>query len=177
MELSTDTKNALVQLLAQRINNNLQEGILGPKNEDNTRQDPTITHTNKDRANGASPTKWNAATQKYTKQLRTAITGSAGVSDGNLVIQIWLGYDVTPYDANNDDTIPFEDMKAGVDDTGSNGPYPVVFESGATPRVLYFALESGGSEPTSASTQEPKYPIYDTDISPFPILRAGTIVT
>ena len=165
MELSDDTKNALVQLLAIRINNNLQN----------------VTHTNKDKNDATvSPAKWNASFLSNTKQLCTAITGSAGVAAGNLVIQIWLGYDVRPQDANNTASIQFEDMKAGVDDTGSNGPYPEVFKSGTTPTVAYFAVEPGGSRPTYPANQyqEPKYPIYDgSTASPFPVNGAGTIVT
>lgn len=166
MELSTDTKNALVQLLAQRINNNLQQAA--------------ITHTNKDRNDATvSPTEWNARTGGDRKQLRTAIKCIAGAANDNLIIQIWLGYDVKPYIDDDDlpSSIPFGEMLAGVDDTGSNGPYPVVFESGVTPTVAYFALEPGGSEPTTSGSEAPKYPIYNTDISPFPILGAGTIVT
>lgn len=179
MELSDDTKNALVQLLARSINDKLQKGTIWPENEDGTRQQPAITHTNIDDNNGTivSPAKWNAATLAYPKQLCTAITGSAGVANGKLVLQIWLGYDVRPEAASNTARIPFDEMLAGVDDTGSNGPYPVVFESGTTPDVAYFALEPGGSEPTTSGSEAPKYPIYDTDISPFPILGAGTIVT
>ena len=86
-----------------------------------------------------------------------------------------------PNAASDTSSIPFDAMLAGVDDTGSNGPYPVVFESGTTPPVRYFAVEPGGPEPTYTdnSDQEPKYPIYDTNagISPFPVDGAGAIMT
>ena len=164
MELSDNTKNALVQLLAQSINTGLQQGL--------------IIHTNKDRDDAtASPAEWNARYGGDRKQLCTAITCSASAAGSNLIIQVWLGYDVRPYNANNTASIAFGDMRAGVDDTGANGPYPVVFESGTTPTVAYFALEPGGSEPTTSGSQAPKYPIYDADISPFPILGAGALVT
>lgn len=164
MELSDNTKNALVQLLAQSINTGLQQGL--------------IIHTNKDRNDAtASPAEWNARTGGDRKQLCTAITCSASAAGSNLIIQVWLGYDVRPYNANNTASIASDAMQAGVDDTGSNGPYSVVFRSGITPTVSYFALEPDGSEPTTSGSQAPKYPIYNTDISPFPIQAAGAIVT
>ncbi len=164
MELSDNTKNALVQLLAQSINTGLQQGL--------------IIHTNKDRNNAtASPAAWNARYEGDRKQLCTAITCSASAAGSNLIIQVWLGYDVRPYNANNTASIAFGDMRAGVDDTGSNGPYSVVFRSGITPIVRYFALEPNGPEPTTSGSQEPKYPVYSNDGSIFPIPGVGTIVT
>ena len=171
MELNDAAKNALAQLLAQKINANLLQ--------------MSITHTNKDRGNMVSPAQWNAAAQKYPKQLFTAITCSAGVANGNLVIQIWLGYDVKPNDGSTPPSttsrlasiIAFGDMEAGVDDTGSNGDYPVVFESGTTPPVRYFALEPGGPDPTNVTSQEPKYPVYGNIGSTFPVPGAGAITT
>lgn len=186
MELSTNTKNALVQLLAIRINNKLQKGLQQQAGQD----EPNITHTNKDRTYGTYPANWNAAFLAYPKQLYTAITGSASAANGNLVIQIWLGYDVKPSDGSTTpststesriaSSIQFEDMEAGVDDTGSNGPYPVVFKSGTTPPVEYFAVEPGGPRPTYEDNkyQEPKYPVYDGTIAaPFPVGEAGALVT
>lgn len=166
MELSGASKNALVQLLAQSINAKLQQ--------------MSITHTNKDRGNSRSPAQWNASYQANTKQLRTAVKCSASAANGNLIILIWLGYDVKPKVEGSSSSIAFDDMEAGVDDTGSNGDYPVVFESGTTPPVEYFAVEPGGSRPTyeDNSGQEPKYPVYDgSTASPFPIPGAGTIAT
>lgn len=164
MELSDATKNALVQLLAHSININLQKA--------------TITHTNKDKDNATvSPAEWNARYGGDRKQLCTAITCSASAAGSNLIIQVWLGYDVRPYNANNTANIAFGDMRAGVDDTGSNGPYSVVFRSGITPIVSYFALEPNGPEPTTSGSQAPKYPVYSNDGSIFPIPVAGTIVT
>ena len=165
MELNGAAKNALAQLLAQRINNNLLQA--------------TITHTNKDRNNGVSPATWNASLNANRKQLFTAIKCSAGVTDDNLVIQIWLGYDVKPNTGSTSSSIAFDAMTAGVDDAGSNGPYLVVFESGTTPPVEYFAVEPNGPKPTytANSGQEPKYPIYSNIGSTFPIPGAGVIVT
>lgn len=168
MELSGDTKNALVQLLAQRINAGLQQGL----------QQANITHTNRDRKHTTvSPAEWNASIQADRKHLRTAITCSAGATADNLVIQIWLGYDVKPISASGTSSIPFDAMLAGVDDTGSNGPYPEVFKSGTTPPVRYFALEPNGSDPVNEGYQEPKYPVYSNVGSTFPIPGAGAVVT
>lgn len=167
MELNNAAKNALAQLLAQEINARLLR--------------MSIAHTNKDRVNGTTPTVWNASTLTYKKQLRTAVKCSASAAGSNLIIQVWLGYDVKPYaNAEIPSSIAFDAMAAGVDDNGSNGSYPVVFESGTTPAVNYFAVEPGGSEPTwpANNGQEPKYPVYDGTIaSPFPVGGAGALIT
>jgi hypothetical protein len=183
MTLSGNTQLALLQCISTIINANIASW------------DVNKVHRNRDigpadAPTDVSPAKWNAQPTGATKQLYTAIKGSAEVDgEGKLKIQIWLGYDVRPQsttsaDSNNNtdkyavSAINFNDMRPGLDATqaGVDANYGVIFKSGTTPDVEYFATVPGGSKPAQGTKPAPLYPVYKSNITTFPVDNAGTMV-